>query len=477
MQKYEAVIGLEVHVQLSTKSKAFCGCSTAFGQPPNSSTCPVCLGFPGVLPVLNREAFKYAIKVALALNCEIQERVKFDRKNYYYPDLPKNYQISQYDKPIASKGHLDILTEGKTRRIGITRVHLEEDAGKLIHDINKNISYVDFNRAGIPLLEIVSEPDIRSASEASEYLKNLKAILLYLEVSDCNMEEGSLRCDANISLKKHGEQKLGTKIELKNMNSFDAVYKALLDEKADLEEKLKAGVPIEQATKGWDIKSGKSYIMRTKEETHDYRYFPEPDLVPFTIEKDQIEEIKKTIPELPEQRKKRFIDQYKLNEKESSVIIMDKKLADYFEETAKLINAPKTISNWLAGDILSELNVRNISIDKLEFSPKMLAELIGFIDDGTISGKMAKGLLKECIEKKLSPKEIVTQKGLKQISSVSELDSIIEKVINNNNKSVSDYKKGKANALMYLVGQVMKETKGKANPKIVNDLLKKKMEV
>lgn len=475
MTKYEAVIGLEVHVQLSTKSKAFCGCSTAFGQPPNSSTCPVCLGLPGVLPVLNKEAFRSAMKVAIALNCEIQEKVKFDRKNYYYPDLPKNYQISQYDMPLAFNGYLDVFSGGK-KRINITRVHLEEDAGKLIHDSSKNLSYVDFNRAGIPLLEIVSEPDIRSSDEAYEYLKNLKAILLYLEVSDCNMEEGSLRCDANISLRRVGEKKLGAKVELKNMNSFKAVKAALEYEIERQRDSLERGAEIVQETRLWDQDNLLTSTMRTKEETQDYRYFPEPDLVPFVIDKKEIEEIKNALPELPRQRMDRLVNQYKLTKFEVNVIIMDKGIADYFEETVKLLNSPKTISNWLTGDIMSELNLKNISIGKLGFTPKMLAELIGLVDNATISGKMAKGLLRECIEKRLSPKEIVKQKGLKQISGESELDDVIQKVIEENTKSVNDYKNGKTNAVMFLVGQVMRHTKGKANPEIVNKLLKKRLD-
>ncbi len=474
MTEYEVVIGLEVHVHLSTKSKAFCGCSTTFGQPPNSSTCPVCLGLPGALPVLNKEAFKSAIKVALALDCEIQEKVKFDRKNYYYPDLPKNYQISQYDMPLAFNGYLDISSGGK-KRINITRVHLEEDAGKLIHDPNKNLSYVDFNRTGIPLLEIVSEPDIRNSDEACEYLKNLKAILLYLGVSNCNMEEGSLRCDANISVRRIGEKKLGAKVELKNMNSFKAVGVALMYEHARQEGLLEKNLSITQETRLWDSDKLYTVTMRTKEETQDYRYFPEPDLVPFFIDTKEIEDIKNTLPELPKQRRGRFVNQYKLTKFEADVIIMDKGIADYFEETVKVLNSPKTISNWLTGDIMSELNLKNISIDKLGFTPKMLAELIGLINNATISGKMAKGLLRECIEKRLPPEEIVKQKGLKQISGETELDDIIRKVIEENSKSVNDYKKGKTNAVMFLVGQVMRHTKGKANPEVVNKLLKKKL--
>jgi len=475
MNKYEAVIGLEVHVQLSTKSKAFCGCSTEFGQAPNSSTCPVCLGFPGSLPVLNKEAFRYAIKVAIALNCEIQAKVKFDRKNYYYPDLPKNYQISQYDMPLAFNGYLDIGEDSK-KRINIKRIHLEEDAGKLMHDPDKKISYVDYNRAGIPLLEIVSEPDIRTPDEAYEYLTTLKAILQYLEVSDCNMEEGSLRCDANVSIRKTQDKKLGTRVEIKNMNSFKAVSLALMTEIADQESKVEVNVPIVQETKLWDAERKETLVMRSKEEAEDYRYFPEPDLVPFIIDKREVYNIKAALPELPKQRKERIISSYKLGEKETGVIVSDRKIADYFEEAARIYNEPKAISNWITGVMMAELNERSTTIEKLGFSPKMLTELIQLINNSTISGKMAKGIFKESIEKKMSPKDIVESRNLKQISDEGELVNIIGEVINEHKKPVEDYKKGKANAFMFLVGQIMKKTKGKASPEAINKLLKKKLE-
>lgn len=473
-KKYEAVIGLEAHVQLATKSKAFCGCSTNFGQKPNSSTCPVCLGFPGVLPVLNRDAFRSAIKVAIALTCDIQSFVKFDRKQYYYPDLPKNYQISQYDKPLAFKGRVNIDTDGG-KTIGITRVHLEEDAGKLLHDQDKSSSVVDYNRAGIPLLEIVTEPDINTPEEAYEYLTTLKSILLYLEVSDCNMEEGSLRCDANISVRLRGEKKLGVKSELKNMNSFKAVRSALQYEIERQMDLLENGKKVIQETRLWDTDKGVTEVMRTKEETHDYRYFPEPDLVPFHISESEVLEITRTIPEMPKARKERFLKEYGLSDKEASILIADKKIADFFEETLKFSNKPKTVSNWITGDIMSELNQKNLSIKDFGLTPKMLAELIDLIDNNTISGKMAKELMRECAEKKVMPKEIVSEKGLKQISDESELERIIETVVGENAKSVSDYKNGKENAMMFLVGQVMRYTKGKANPGVVNKMLKEKL--
>jgi len=474
-KKYEPVIGLEVHLQLATKSKVFCGCSTTFGQPPNSSTCPVCLGLPGSLPVLNREAFRYGLKVALALSCEIQSFVKFDRKNYYYPDLPKNYQISQYDKPLAFNGYVELMT-GSKKKVTIRRVHLEEDAGKLLHDQDKKSSVVDFNRTGMPLLEIVTEPEINSPLDAYEYLTSLKAILLYLNVSDCNMEEGSLRCDANISVRKKGETKLGVKSELKNMNSFKAVRSALdyeIERHIDL---LGNNKKIVQETRLWDADQEITVGMRTKEETHDYRYFPEPDLVPFHISKDDIQKVTAELPEMPKERKKRFLKQYSLGEKDTEILIADKTIADFFEETVKYRNAPKVVANWLTGDIMSELNQRAVSIREFGFVPKMLAELIGLIDDGTISGKMAKDLMRECAEKKVSPSKIVGEKGLRQISDESELKKIAQKVIGENAKSVNDYKKGKKNAIMFLVGQVMRHTRGKANPGVVNRILKEHLD-
>jgi len=473
--KYEAVIGLEVHLQLLTKSKVFCGCSTAFGQPPNTSTCPVCLGFPGSLPVLNRKAFDFGIKVALAPRCSIQEFIKFDRKNYYYPDLPKNYQISQFDKPLAYDGYVEIDNENKNR-VAIRRVHLEEDAGKLLHDQDRVSSVVDYNRAGTPLLEIVTEPDMHTPEEAYAYLTNLKETLLYLEVSDCNMEEGSLRCDANISVRMKGEKKLGVKSELKNMNSFKAVRAGLEYEIERHIDLLENGQRIVQETRLWDEGEAVTRAMRTKEESHDYKYFPEPDLVPFVIDKEAIKRIRESLPELPRKRKARFLVDYGLSDKEAVIVIADKNIADYFEEAVRYSGKAKVVYNWLTGDIMSELNKTNSKISDYGCRPLYLSELIALIDNNTISGKMAKEILRESGEKKKSPLEIVEARGLRQISDQSELEAIAQKVINENEKSVGDYRSGKKNALMFLVGQVMRHTKGKANPAMVNDVLKKKME-
>jgi len=475
MGKYEPVIGLEVHVQLSTKSKVFCGCGANFGSAPNSQTCPVCLGLPGSLPVLNKEAFISAVKVALSLNCEIQSTVKFDRKNYYYPDLPKNYQISQYDKPIAYNGSVEIIGQpGKS--VAIRRVHLEEDAGKLLHDQDRTQSVVDYNRAGTPLLEIVTEPVIHSPEDAYNYLLSLKTILSYLDVSDCNMEEGSLRCDANISVRPAGQKKLGVKSELKNMNSFKAVRLALeheIERHIDLLENKKRVV---QETRLWDSDNETTVAMRIKEDTHDYRYFPEPDLVPFHVDEDMVKRIKKELPELPARLMLTLRDRYGFKEKEAALLVADKKVADYFEKTVSVKNSPKAALNWITQDIMSELNARAISIDKFGFVPEYLAELISLIEEGTISGKMAKDILRESAKENISPRKIVDGKGLKQISDASEIAGIIDEVIGENAKSVKDYRSGKKNALMHLVGQVMRKTRGKANPSIVGRTLKEKLD-
>ncbi|MDD4202995.1 MAG: Asp-tRNA(Asn)/Glu-tRNA(Gln) amidotransferase subunit GatB [Candidatus Omnitrophica bacterium] len=473
--KYEAVIGLEVHVQLATKTKIFCGCSTKFGQIPNSATCPVCLGLPGTLPVFNKEVFMLGIKAALAINCQIQEIVKFDRKNYYYPDLPKAYQISQYDKPLAYKGYIDIVTNDNPKRINITRAHLEEDAGKLLHDQHPSATVVDYNRTGTPLLEIVSEPEINTPEEAYQYLSTLKNILRYVGVSDCNMEEGSLRCDANVSVRLYGETKLGTKRELKNMNSFKAVRAAVEYEITDQIDTIEDGEKILQETRLWDADKQISRSMRSKEEAHDYKYFPEPDLVPFHITVQQIEEIKSKMPELPQARKNRFIKDYNITESDADFLLSEKIYADYFEETVKEGADPKLVYNWLSGDIMSEINDQKISLEEYNFTAKMLAELIELINSNVISGKMAKEILKESAKEGFTPKAIVEKKGLKQISNEGELENIITQVLNSNKKSVTDYKSGKENALGYLVGQIMKETKGKANPGIVNKLLRERL--
>ncbi|MDD3905346.1 MAG: Asp-tRNA(Asn)/Glu-tRNA(Gln) amidotransferase subunit GatB [Candidatus Omnitrophica bacterium] len=466
---YETVIGLEVHLQLATKTKAFCGCSTKFGARANSQVCPVCLGFPGSLPVLNEEAFRFAIKVALALNCKIQSLIKFDRKNYYYPDLPKNFQISQYDMPLSYDGFIDIAA----KKIRIKRVHMEEDAGKLMHPEGESYSLVDYNRGGMPLLEIVTEPDLNSPQEAYDYLTKLKSILEYLRVSDCDMEKGSLRCDANISIRPQGETKLGTKVELKNMNSFRGVRSAL-----EYEEKRQASVLDEkgkliQETRLWDTGRCVTASMRVKEEAEDYRYFPEPDLVPFVVDRNQIEEVRSALPELPEARSLRFKEKLGLSDYDAGVLTGQVDVADYFEECLKLYPNAKVAANWIMGDVMAAVNTRNINIRELALTPIALVGLLKMIDSGAINGKMAKDVLIEAIETKASPDEIVRKKGLSQISDSSQIEEAVKKVLQKEIKSVDDYKAGKKAALGFLVGQVMKETKGKANPAMVNATLKK----
>jgi aspartyl-tRNA(Asn)/glutamyl-tRNA(Gln) amidotransferase subunit B len=471
--EYTAVIGLEAHVHLNTRSKAFCGCSTQFGSEPNSQVCPVCLGFPGSLPVLNRTALEYAITVAVALNCRVQEFTKFDRKHYYYPDLPKNYQISQYDLPVALEGFLDIQVDGKVKRIRIRRAHLEEDAGKLIH--RQDISLVDFNRAGVPLLEIVSEPDINSPQEAYAYLTFLKSIIEYLGVSDCDMEKGSLRCDANISLIEKGQSGLGTKSELKNMNSFKAVKDALSFEIERQSELLSGGGVITQETRLWDAKGLRTISMRSKEEAKDYRYFPDPDLSPFTISQDTISRIKQSLPELPREKQKRLADQYGLSDYDAELITSSRQLADYFEECLKGYANAKAVFNWLSGPVLSELNSRGVSISGLNISPEQMVELVKFFQEGKVTNLVAKDVLGQMIQSGKAAADIIEQNGLAQISDAGSLKKIIDQVLEENTKSVGDYKAGKSNALMFLLGQVMKKSQGKANPKTVADMLKTRL--
>jgi len=476
--EYEAVIGLEVHAQLLTQSKMFCGCSTQFGAPPNVNTCPICLGMPGTLPVPNKKAIEFALKTALALNCEISPYSVFARKNYFYPDLPKNYQISQYELPLARNGSIAIEINGEIRKIGITRIHLEEDAGKLMHEIGGVItgySYVDFNRTGVPLLEIVSEPDIRSGEEASIYLQNLRTILRYLEVCDGNMEEGSLRCDANISLRPKGQKTLGIKIELKNMNSFKFVRLALDYEIQRQMEILKEGGIITQETRLFDPRQGITISMREKEEAHDYRYFPDPDLVPIEPNKEWIEEIKASLPELPQQKVERFLRQYNIPEYDCKVLVSSRGLANYFEECVKNFSQPKTISNWIMTELLHLLRKDNREIENCPVTPQQLAGMFQLIDKGIISGKIAKQVFEEMYETGLSAEEIVQRKGLIQVSDQAEIEQVIIKVLADNPEAVEKYRAGSSKVFGFFVGEVMKQTKGKANPKIVNQILKEKL--
>ena len=477
--QYETVIGLEVHTELKTKSKIFCACSTEFGGEPNTHVCPVCLGLPGTLPVANKKVVDFAIKAGLALNCEILEFNKFDRKNYYYPDLPKGYQISQFDLPICGRGYLDIELNEQTKRIGITRIHMEDDAGKLNHEgeviAQAESSLVDYNRTGVPLLEIVSEPDMRSPEEAVAYLEKVKAILQYTEVSDCKMQEGSLRCDANISIRPLGATKLGTRTELKNMNSFKALQKALEYEIERHIELIEDGGMVVQETRSWDESKGITVSLRSKEEAHDYRYFPDPDLVPLIIDEKWIESIRNSLPELPDERKQRLINDYDLPRYDAEVITSSKDLGDYFDQCLKHFKDAKKISNWIMGELLRLLNVNDKEVADCPVAPEELGALLQLIDKGTISGKIAKQVFEEMFTSGKTAKQIVKEKGLEQISDTGELEKIIEEIIEANPDPVADYNSGKGQAIGFLVGQVMKASKGKANPQMVNKMLRDKL--
>ncbi len=477
--KYEAVIGLEVHTELRTATKIFCSCKTSFGADPNTNVCPVCLGLPGVLPVLNRHVLEFAVRTGLALNCEIARYSKFDRKNYYYPDLPKNFQTSQYDLPICGPGYLDVEVDGKTSRIRITRAHMEEDAGKLVHHgtsiTDSDYSLVDYNRTGTPLLEIVSEPDMRTAKEAVAYMEKLRAILQYCEVSDCKMEEGSLRCDANISVRPVGQKELGTKTEIKNINSFRGVERAIEYEARRQVEVLEEGGKVVQETRTWDEKEGVTKSMRKKEEANDYRYFPEPDLVPFTVSEEYIENIRKTLPELPDARKTRYMDSYGLDAYNADYLTNDKDRADYFEAMVAAGADPKEAANWLMGDFAKQMAQSDVDMKSVPVAAAQMAELLKLIAAGTISGKIAKQVFPEMWETGKPAAAIVEEKGLVQISDTGALEELAAKVIAANPQSVEDFKAGKKKAVGFLMGQIMKETKGQANPQVVNGILTKKL--
>ncbi len=478
--KYEAVIGLEVHTELQTKTKIFCSCRTSFGADPNTNVCPVCLGLPGVLPVLNKKVLEYAVRAGLALNCEISRFSKFDRKNYYYPDLPKNFQTSQFDLPICEHGYLDVEVEGEKRRIRITRAHMEEDAGKLVHHgtsiTDSDYSLVDYNRTGTPLLEIVSEPDMRSAKEAVAYMEKMRAILQYVGISDCRMEEGSLRCDANVSVRPVGQKELGTKTEIKNINSFKGVERAIEYEAMRQAELLEDGGKVVQETRTWDEKEGVTKSMRTKEEANDYRYFPEPDLVPFTVSDEYIENIRKSLPELPDARKERYMKEFSLSSEDAVFMTNDKATADYFEAAVEAGADPKACVNWLMGEFASQLSTDGIEIAKAPVSAENLAALLKLISKGTISGKIAKKVFATMWKEGGNPEEIVKAQGLVQISDTAELSKLVDEVVGKNPKAVEDFKAGKKKAVGALVGQIMKATKGKANPRVINELLNKKLQ-
>ena len=473
--KYETVIGLEVHAQLQTRTKIFCGCATTFGEEPNSQTCPVCIGMPGVLPVLNKKAVEYTVKTGIATHCTITPSSRFARKNYFYPDLPKGYQISQYELPLCERGHVEIVVDGKVKRIGITRIHLEEDAGKNLHLAESGASLVDLNRAGTPLMEIVSEPDIRSPEEASEYLKKLRSILRYIEVSDADMEKGNFRCDANVSIRPAGSKEFGTRSEIKNVNSFKFVVKALEYEIKRQAQILDEGGRVVQETRLFDSSKGVTFSMRSKEEAHDYRYFPEPDLVPVVISKDTVEDIGRTIPELPDAKRERFVKDYGIPEYDADMATQSRAMADYFEETVKRSGQPKVVSNWMMGELMRLLNADAREIEDSPIKPDRLAGMIKMIGDGVISTKIAKTVFEEMYKTGKDAGTVVKEQGLVQVSDTGEIEKIIDEVIKANPAQASDYRAGKEKLFGFFVGQVMKASKGKANPDLVNALLKKKL--
>ena len=469
-QDYEVVMGLEVHAELATKTKIFCSCPTKFGAEPNTQVCPICMAMPGTLPKLNEKVVEYAVRAGLATNCTISRDSKNDRKNYFYPDTPRAYQISQFDKPLCEHGYIEIETSQGKKKIGITRIHIEDDAGKLNHDDLGGGALIDLNRAGVPLIEIVSEPDFRSIEEVDAYLRKLKSILEYVEVSDCKMEEGSFRADINTSIRPVGSEKLGTRTEMKNMNSFRSITRALEYEINRQVEVIDNGGKVDQETLRWDEVSGKTFSMRDKEDAQDYRYFPEPDLVAIKLSEEYIENIRKTLPEMPESRKERYLRDYKLSEKDAGIITASKYLSDLFEKASEICGNYKAVNNWIISDISRILNETEMDPIQIPFDAKQLAKLVELIDNGTISSSIGKKVLVELFENPRDPEDIIKEKGWIQISDEGAIKEVVLKIIEANSQSVVDYKAGKDRALGFLVGQAMKETKGKANPQMLNKM-------
>ena len=475
-EDYEVIIGLEVHAELATKTKIYCGCSTEFGSDPNTHCCPICTGMPGVLPVLNKKVVEYAVKMGLATNCEIARFSKQKKKNYFYPDLPKAYQTSQYDLPLCEHGHVEFMVGDQKKRVGITRIHIEEDAGKLIHDPYTGDTLVDFNRCGVPLIEIVSEPDIRSAEEAVGYMQTLKSILEYLEICDCKMQEGSLRCDVNLSVRKKGETKFGTRTETKNLNSFKAIARSIEYETERQIKELENGGKIYQETRRWDDDKGIGYAMRTKEDAHDYRYFPEPDLAPIVLSDEYISSIKESLPEMPNVRKHRYIEEFGLPEYDAEQITNSKHMAEFFDKAVKTCGNAKLVSNWLMSDVARILNEQEIDIAEAKFTAEQLGSLISLIEKNVISSAIAKKVFEDMAQSGKNPESIVEEKGLKQVTDEGAIRDIVIKVLDLNPASVADYLAGKERAMGFIVGQTMKESHGKANPVMVNKLVKEELE-
>ena len=474
--EYESVIGLEIHSELSTKTKIFCGCTTEFGGDVNTHCCPICTGMPGTLPILNKKVVEYAVKAGLAMNCEISLYSKQDRKNYFYPDTPRNYQISQYDLPLCKNGYLDIEVNGETKRIGITRIHIEDDAGKLLHNAWGTGSLVDMNRCGVPLIEIVTEPDMRSAEEAKALLEKIRTILRYIEVSDCKMQEGSLRCDVNVSVMEKGSKEFGQRTEMKNISSFSGTGRAIEYEVKRQIEVIEAGGVISQETRRWDDDKGENIVMRTKENAQDYRYFPEPDLVPIVLTEEYVLDIKNNLPELPDKKKARYLDEFGLTDYDATLLVNTKELAKFFEATVALGATPKSVSNWILGDISKVINEKEISIDEVNITPEQLSDLIKEISSGAISNTAGKTVFEEILNTGKDVKVIIEEKGLAQVNDENEISEMVDRVLERNEQSIMDYKKGKTNVVGFLVGQVMKESKGKGNPQIINNLIRMKLE-